>query len=74
MTELLIEWECSRCGVSLGEYPRGIELICPVCKKKLVTRGFDNIDQPRKTIKRLKDLKEQSKKNAQRRYRAMRDH
>ncbi len=73
MSEFTEDWECAVCGAPLGNHPRGVELVCSVCGERIVTPGFDNRHQSKRTIEFLTRLKANAKKHAQDDYKAMRE-
>lgn len=69
--DLLIEWICHFCNADLGSHPGGIRIYCPVCKKENILPGLEI--GSKNQSKSLQAIKKQAKKEAQERYRAMRD-
>lgn len=70
--EFTQDWFCGHCEAPLGNHPRGVELTCSVCGRRTPTPGFDKVPTSEQT-KFLTDLKEQTKKRNQERYKAMRE-
>ena len=71
MDEEILEWECWHCKGDIGSYPRGIRVICPICKAVNILPGMNvaSIQQS----KEIERIKETVRKDALKRYRAMRE-
>ena len=66
-------WKCTNCDADLGEHPYGISIICPICKKTLFTRGFDNIPQTKEQAKSFEGMRKLARKHVKQNYAAMRE-
>ena len=73
MDEFTEVWECGKCGVDLGEHPRGLKMNCPTCGAENYLPGFDNRPQSKGTIDFLARRKEQAKRHAKEDYKAKRE-
>jgi DNA-binding IclR family transcriptional regulator len=51
----------------------GVDITCKQCGLAMVTSGLDKKLHTKKTIRQLDELREESKKQAKRRYAVMRD-
>jgi predicted RNA-binding Zn-ribbon protein involved in translation (DUF1610 family) len=68
---LYYQWKCWYCNVDLGWQPKVIRIICPVCGKENILPGLEMATKNQS--KSLQAIKEQAKKDAQERYKAMRE-
>ena len=69
--ELREEWRCWYCKGDLGLYPRGIRVICPICKRENILPGHNTMSKKR--WKEFEEINKRAKKYALEKYRAMRE-